>query len=105
MQIAEEEARRTNVSEIMIIGGAEIFRLFDDEVSRVYLTEIDASPRGDAHFDKDFSGWVLKDVLSFAKSAGGDQYDFELKTYERPRATSFRKDVPRVCSEVLIPAE
>ncbi|MEN3792795.1 dihydrofolate reductase [Fulvimarina sp. MAC3] len=46
--------RRAN--EIAIVGGAEIYRLFWDDIDRIALTEIDAEPEGDAvfpHIDDD----------------------------------------------------
>lgn len=39
-----------NTDEIMIIGGAEIYKLFLDEVSRIYLTKINAKTEGNTFF-------------------------------------------------------
>ena len=36
--------------EVMVIGGAEIYRLFFEQASRLYLTEIDAESIADTHF-------------------------------------------------------
>ena len=43
-------AAQENPSEIMVIGGAEIFSAALTGASRVYLTEIHASPQGDTNF-------------------------------------------------------
>lgn len=51
---AVAEARRCaqarGVDEVMIIGGAEIYAAILPEVGRIYLTEVDARPDGDATF-------------------------------------------------------
>ena len=51
---AVAEARRCaqarGVDEVMIVGGAEIYAAILPEVGRIYLTEVDARPDGDATF-------------------------------------------------------
>jgi dihydrofolate reductase len=44
----EAVALAGDVSEIAVIGGAEIFRMFDDLADAVELTEVHQSPEGDA---------------------------------------------------------
>jgi dihydrofolate reductase len=44
------QAATDNPSEIFIIGGAEIYRLFISRADHLYLTEIDASVDGDTFF-------------------------------------------------------
>ena len=47
------------VQEIFVIGGAEIYTQALGRVDRIYLTEIQAEPIGDAHFPKiDWSEWT-----------------------------------------------
>jgi dihydrofolate reductase len=84
MSVAEREATRRGENEIMIIGGAEIFDLFSEEVEKVYLTEIDAAPEGDAYFRRDFSDWELTSEQVFKTTPDGDEYDFTLRVYQRP---------------------
>ena len=43
-------AAATGSPEIMVIGGAEIYRQALPEADRIYLTEVHLSPDGDAHF-------------------------------------------------------
>ena len=43
--------------EIIVFGGAEIFKLFLDEVERLYLTAVDARLEGDTHFDMGPDDW------------------------------------------------
>jgi dihydrofolate reductase len=85
-RFAETEASRLGVTEVMVIGGAEIFQLFRDEVETVYLTEIDAVLEGDAYFKDDFAGWTKVDHKVFRKGQAGDQYDFDFFVYRRPDA-------------------
>lgn len=40
-----------NAPHVMVIGGAEIYRLFLDLADRIELTEVEAAPDGDAHID------------------------------------------------------
>ncbi len=44
--------------EIMVIGGADVFRAALPRADRIYWTEIHASPEGDVHFPEiDFADW------------------------------------------------
>ena len=47
---ALDRARGENAKEIMVIGGAEIFAMALPLATRIYLTDIQASPEGDVHF-------------------------------------------------------
>lgn len=53
------------VAEIMVIGGAEIYRLLMPSVERLYLTRVDADLEGDTHFPSfDERAWrVSAEVL------------------------------------------
>ena len=44
----EEALRRANAPHVMVIGGAEIYRLFVPLADRIELTEVALSPAGDA---------------------------------------------------------
>src|SRR5271157_3403151 len=48
--VAVAIAAQENPSEIMVIGGAEIFFAALTQASRIHLTEIHTSPQGDTHF-------------------------------------------------------
>ena len=43
----------SDVSEIMVIGGAKLFAYFLPKAQRIYLTEVDADIEGDVHFPVD----------------------------------------------------
>jgi dihydrofolate reductase len=52
-------ARQANAEEICVIGGSEIFRHFLPMADRLYLTEVDLAPEGDAVLPPlDFSQWT-----------------------------------------------
>ncbi|KAA0972240.1 dihydrofolate reductase [Aureimonas fodinaquatilis] len=50
LELAKQCARSRSASEIIIAGGAEIYRIFLPVVSRIELTRIDVEPAGDAFF-------------------------------------------------------
>ncbi len=56
------EAKNHYDGEIMIIGGAQIYKqsLDDDLIDRIYLTQVHQSPEGDAFFPKLGSKWIKK---------------------------------------------
>lgn len=56
--LAYEDAHRTGVDEIAVIGGAEIYRQTVAKADRIYLTEVHGDFAGDARLDLDLSfGW------------------------------------------------
>jgi dihydrofolate reductase len=58
---AQEAAIHLDADEICVIGGAEIYRALLPLTDRIYLTEVDAAPEGDAHFpDFDEGGWTRR---------------------------------------------
>jgi dihydrofolate reductase len=48
--VARGEAKRTGAGEIMVIGGAEVFRAILPQADRIYLTEVKATPDADTWF-------------------------------------------------------
>jgi dihydrofolate reductase len=50
LMLAEDAAKRNGAAEIMVIGGAGIYRLFLPRASRLYLTELHAAVSGDTTF-------------------------------------------------------
>lgn len=64
--LAEACAREREADEIMVIGGAQIYAALLPLASRIYLTRVHASPRGDAFFqDPAEAEWhvVSREVL------------------------------------------
>ena len=57
---ADAIAQRDGVGEIMVAGGAEIYRLALPVADRLYFTRVNFDAEGDAHFDDiDWSLWHL----------------------------------------------
>lgn len=50
MEMARGIALAGNTDEVMVIGGAEIYRLVLPQADRIYLTEVQAEPDADAFF-------------------------------------------------------
>jgi dihydrofolate reductase len=67
--------------EIIVFGGAEIFRMFADDVGRIYLTSVDAAVEGDTYF-KLPGNWR---ILERADHPADDrhQYAFTFFTLDR----------------------
>jgi dihydrofolate reductase len=73
-----------DVPEIMIIGGAQLYRTAMADATRIYLTRIHASPAGDATFEvpKPSSGW--REVAAEPLPRGpNDEFDATLSILER----------------------
>ncbi|MBV9287099.1 MAG: dihydrofolate reductase [Hyphomicrobiales bacterium] len=70
---------------IFVIGGAQMFEMFDRLVNHVYLTQVFGEFRGDAFFRKEFdkSKWKLLSEETRSKNQEGDGYSFGFYTYER----------------------
>ncbi|MCF6768033.1 dihydrofolate reductase [Thiotrichales bacterium 19S11-10] len=69
--------------EIMIIGGAEIFKLFMPMVERIYLSTIEAEIEGDTFFPIwDQSNWACHSHQIFNKNKEND-YPFKFEIWEK----------------------
>ena len=84
---ALHEAQKTmsawlpDAGEVMIIGGAEIYRSALPFVDRVYLTRVNLAPEGDAFFESlNQAEWVLESRLSGDESA---EIPHEFLVYQR----------------------
>lgn len=85
MQVAEREATKLGVSEIVVIGGEQVFALFAGEVQTVYLTEVHASIDGDTFFDRKFEDrdWELVSSYQHDKTDTSDEYDYTFFEFRR----------------------
>ncbi|MGV7214221.1 dihydrofolate reductase [Bradyrhizobium sp. UFLA05-112] len=80
--IARGDAQRRSVSEIAVIGGAEIYRQWLDRADRLEVTEVHAQPEGDTVFEINKADW--EEVARVRHSAAGDDSaDFSYVTYRR----------------------
>ena len=83
VEIARETAEEDGVDEICVIGGTALFALALPRAKRLYLTEVEAAPEGDALFPPfDEAAW--KEVSSEAHPAGEkDDHAFIFRVLER----------------------
>lgn len=80
--VALGDALRRSVTEIAVIGGAEIYRQWLDRADRLEITEVHARPEGDTHFDVDKASW--EETTRIRHPAGpDDSADFSYVTYRR----------------------
>lgn len=69
IEIAREQAEEDGVDEICVIGGTALFEAALPRARRLYVTEVDAAPEGDAVFPAfDPADWT--EVSSEAQPAG-----------------------------------
>ncbi len=83
VEIAREQAMDDGVDEVCVIGGTALFDMALPRAKRLYLTEVEAEPEGDAVFPAfDEGAWV--EVSSEAVAAGEkDDHDFVFRVLER----------------------
>jgi dihydrofolate reductase len=82
LDVARKEAKRTGAGEIMIIGGDDVFREVLPQASRIYLTEVHASPEADTWFAFDRSQW--REVSRERHEQGPkDEHPFSFVVLER----------------------
>lgn len=79
---AEHWAREQGASELMLIGGAQLYAQALLQAQRLYLTRIDAAPEGDAFFPAfEEAEWQLVD--SKAHPAEGEEPAYRFETWQR----------------------
>lgn len=83
LSLATEVALRDGADELVVIGGAEIYRAAIPRADRLYLTEVHAAVEGDARLpDIDWSEW--REVFRERRAASGaNPYDFSFVVFER----------------------
>ncbi|GAB5412743.1 MAG: dihydrofolate reductase [Congregibacter sp.] len=70
LSLAEDIALIDGAEELMVIGGAEIYRLAMPAATRLYLTRVHAQPQGDAFLPS--IDWSLWEELSRDVQAGSE---------------------------------
>ncbi|MCA1382478.1 MULTISPECIES: dihydrofolate reductase [unclassified Bradyrhizobium] len=82
--VARGDALRRSITEIAVIGGAEIYRQWLGRADRLEITEVHARPEGDTRFDIDKAEW--NEVERIRHPAGpDDSADLSYVTYRRRR--------------------
>lgn len=80
---AQAIATADGVAEVIVAGGAEIYRQAMPAADRLYITHVDLAPAGDARFPPIDPGvWRLVEVLDVQPGAR-DSAAFRVKLYER----------------------
>ena len=76
-------AAARDAEEIMIIGGGQIYELFQPKANRLHVTRVHASVDGDAFFPEiDETSWQLVEREPH-DADDVNQFAFEFRTYER----------------------
>lgn len=78
-----ELAGMSGAEEVMVIGGAQLYRTLMPHINRQYITQILAEPEGDAFFAApDKKDWVLSEEKTGLKSSQ-DDHDFVFQVWDR----------------------
>ena len=84
---AAEIARAERASEVMVIGGAEIYRAAMPLAGRLYITHVALAPEGDAIFPPIVAAeWVMVEAPDIPRTEK-DSADFCVKIYQRRDGT------------------
>lgn len=80
---ARASAQALGVDEVCLIGGAQLYRDLLDQADRLYLTEVELEPEGDAVFPA-LEASVWREVSAERVAAGpGDDAGFTLRVLDR----------------------
>jgi dihydrofolate reductase len=84
VQLGLAIARRDGCDELLVIGGAELYRALLPQASRLYLTEVQADVAGDAFFpDFHRAQWQELSREDFKAGVAGD-FGHSFVVYQRP---------------------
>lgn len=75
-------AQAGNASEVMIIGGAEIYQLFLPQATRLYITQVDCPCPGDTYFPELDAAWQKISSQAFQPDLK-NAYPYCFEYYER----------------------
>lgn len=83
LQMGEARARSAGVDEVIVAGGGEIYAQTIDRADRLYITEVDLSPDGDARFPR-IEPTLWREVVREQGVRGpNDEANFAFVKYER----------------------
>ncbi len=85
LDTAKTIAAETKVDEVMVIGGAEIYKLAMPLADRLYLTEVHMLPEGDATFPAFNRKEWLETKNEFHKAQPGESADYTIRIYDRKK--------------------
>ncbi|WP_144572526.1 dihydrofolate reductase [Azomonas agilis] len=75
-------AQQQQVSEVMVIGGSEVFAQALPWIQRLYLTRVNLNPEGDAHFP-DWQSPAWHQIASEAHPAQAEAPAYTFEVWER----------------------
>lgn len=81
----QDFSKNNQDEEVFIIGGASVYNQALPLVNRLYITEVDCAPKGDAFFPEfDINDWQL---ISEEKHLKDDknEYNYNFKIYDRKK--------------------
>ncbi|MBV8474646.1 MAG: dihydrofolate reductase [Hyphomicrobiales bacterium] len=83
LRLGAERARAAGVDEVIVAGGGEIYAQTIDRAGRLYVTEVDLAPEGDARFPA-IDPAIWREVAREQGVRGpNDEANFVFVTYER----------------------
>lgn len=83
LEMAREQADDDGADEVCVIGGAGLFEAALPRARRLYVTEVEAEPKGDVRFPK-FDEGEWREVAREAHAAGEtDDHAFVFRVLER----------------------
>ncbi|MCO1333384.1 dihydrofolate reductase [Microbulbifer sp. OS29] len=82
LRLAQKRAADSGASEIMVIGGAQIYRQALPLAARLYVTEVDTEVEGDAFFPNIDDSWV-ESVRECYPASDRNEYNYSLVQYDR----------------------
>ncbi len=83
LDIARETAEDDEIDEICVIGGTALFEATLPRAKRLYITEVEAAPEGDAHFPA-FDESLFRETLNERHDAGEkDDHAFAFRILDR----------------------
>ena len=86
LNAARAIALRAGKPEVFVIGGAAIYALALPLADRIYLTEVDAAPAGDAFFPALETSHWHESASTRIEAGEGNDHDFALRTLDRVTA-------------------
>jgi dihydrofolate reductase len=86
LDVARGDALRRMVSEIAVIGGADIYAQWLDRADRLEITEVHAQPEGDTRFAAPDPAIWQEAARERHPAAAGDSADYSYVTFRRRRA-------------------
>lgn len=79
LDIAFAQAELDGVDEVMVIGGATLYKQLMGRADRLYLTRVEASPQGDAWFPEfDEGKWELVQDRAVAEGDGHPAHRYQV---------------------------